>query len=217
MLAFAILATSLLGPCDAPEADPLRTVCPYLEALQELDHRRMAERWAPDVVSLSAGGERDTVDRLAARDMRAFERKMRTRWVYDVDSVRADSVFVTLLEANDFYDLLGVGTRTQDEVYVVTGGRIGEMRTRSASHPQGEFGAVYRQFTRWVLDTAKVRDAAMVEEGGLRFTGASAGPMREWLERWRRRASARPVRCGTSDPPATGGCQDAGISEKRRR
>jgi hypothetical protein len=193
MLALVILAARLLGPCDAPDADPLRTVCPYLEALQELDHGRMAQRWAPDVVTVGADGERGTVDLPAAREMRAFERKMRTRWVYTVDSVRADSVFVTLLEANDFYDLLGVGTRTQGAVYVVTGGRIAEMRTRSVSHPQGEFGAVYRQFKRWLLDTAQVRDAAMVKGDGLRFTAASAGPMREWVERWRRRASARPA------------------------
>ena len=193
MFALVILAARLLGPCDAPDADPLRTVCPYLEALQELDHGRMAQRWAPDVVTVGAEGERGTVDLPAAREMRAFERKMRTRWVYTVDSVRADSVFVTLLEANDFYDLLGVGTRTQGAVYVVTGGRIAEMRTRSVSHPQGEFGAVYRQFKHWLLDTAQVRDAVMVEGDGLRFTAASAGPMREWLERWRRRASARPA------------------------
>jgi hypothetical protein len=35
-----------------------------------------------------------------------------------------------------------------------------------------------------VLDTMRVRDGELVADGGLRFTGKSAGPMREWLERW---------------------------------
>jgi hypothetical protein len=98
-------------PCDAPDADPLRTVCAYLDALQ--------------------------------------------RWGYAVDSVRGDSVFTTLREANDFY-----------------------------SHPGGDFGSAYATFKRWVLDTMRVRDGELVADGGLRFTGKSAGPMREWLERW---------------------------------
>jgi limonene-1,2-epoxide hydrolase len=186
MLVIALLAARLLGPCDTPDAEPLRTVCPYLAALQDLDHDAMAARWAPAVVSVDARGESRAVDVRAARDMRAFEREMRTRWLYTVDSVRADSVFVTMREANDFYDLLGVGTRTQSEVYIVSAGRISEMRTSAVTHPGGDFRPAYQGFRRWLVDTARVRDPDLVEDGGLRFTGRSAKRMRPWLERWRR-------------------------------
>ena len=51
-----------------------------------------------------------------ARDMRAYERAAGTRWGYTIDSVQGDSAFATLTESNEFYDLLGVGPRTQREI-----------------------------------------------------------------------------------------------------
>jgi hypothetical protein len=185
MLLATLLVARLVGPCDAPHADPLRTVCPYLDALQRLDHQAMVSLRAPDAIWVHLDGTREAVEPESGRDMRDFERETRTRWLYAVDSVRRDTVFTTLREANDFYDLLGVGTRTQREVYVVRGGRVGEMRTLDYSHPGGDFGSAYTAFKRWVVDTMRVRDEELVADGGLRFTGKSAGPMLEWLERWR--------------------------------
>ena len=187
MLLIALLATGLLAPCDAPGADPLRTVCAYLDALQRLDHQGIVSLYAPDAIWVHTDGTRETVEPENGRDMRDFEREMRTRWRYAVDSVRGDSAFTTLEEANDFYDLLGVGTRTQREIYVAKRGRIGEMRTLGYSHPGGDFGATYTAFKRWVLDTMRVRDPELVGGDVLRFTGKSAPSMRKWLERWRTR------------------------------
>lgn len=192
MLVPLLLAVRLLGPCDTPETDPLRTVCPYLAALQKLDHKRMTAHTAPAMVSIGTDGRHRPADPQAARDIRAFERKMRTRWHYSIDSVHADSVFVTLWEANDFYDLLGVGTRTQAEIYIVADGRIAEQRTRGFTHPGGEYLPVYQGFKRWLLDTMRVREPKLVGEDVLHFTEASAEPMREWLERWRRRPGSQP-------------------------
>ncbi len=192
MFLATLLAAGLLGPCDAPDAAPLRTVCSYLDALQRLDHQAMASLWAPDAISVYKDGTRAAVDPERARDMRDFERETRTRWLYAVDSVRGDAVFTTLREANDFYDLLGVGARTQREIYVVRRGRVGEMRTLDYSHPGGDFGSTYTAFKRWVLDTMRVRDEELVADGGLRFTGKSARPMLEWLERWRSSGGRNP-------------------------
>jgi hypothetical protein len=187
MLLAMLLAAGLVGPCDAPHADPLRTVCPYLDALQRLDHEAMASLWAPDVVWVQSDGTREPLDRERTRNFRDFEREMRTRWLSTVDSVHGDSAFITRREANDYYDLLGVGDRTQREMYVVRGRRIGEMHILGSSHagPDYDSDSVYTAFKRWVLDTMRVRDPELIGDDVLRFTGKSAAPMREWLERWR--------------------------------
>ncbi len=185
MLPAILLAAGLLGPCENPQGDPLRTVCPYLDALQRLDHEAMAGLWAPDVVWVQTDGSRPPLDRERTRDFRDFEREMHGRWFTAVDSTHGDSAFITRREANDFYDLLGVGDRTQREMYVVRGGRIGEMHILSSFQPGPDYDSVYAAFKRWVLDTLRVRDPKLVGDDVLRFTGKSAPAMRGWLERWR--------------------------------
>jgi hypothetical protein len=54
-------------------------------------------------------------------------------------------------------------------------------------HSGGDFHSIYPAFKRWVIDTAKVRDTVLVGDGVLRFTAASAEPMRRWLTAWRKR------------------------------
>jgi hypothetical protein len=104
-----------------------------------------------------------------------------------IDSVRGDSAFATLTESNEFYDLLGVGPRTRREIFVARAGRIPD-------HAGADDGASRRglplhlhRVKRWVIDTAKVRDTVLVGDGVLRFTAASAEPMRRWLTAWRKR------------------------------
>ena len=95
--------------------------------------------------------------------------------------------FATLTESNEFYDLLGVGPRTQREIFVTSKGRIRIMRGLTMEHPGGDFDSVYTAFKRWVIDTAAVRDSVLVGDGVLRFTAESAEPMRQWLKAWRER------------------------------
>ena len=95
--------------------------------------------------------------------------------------------FATLTESNESYDLLGVGPRTQREIFVASTGRIRSMRGLTMEHPGGDFDSVYTAFKRWVIDTAAVRDSVLVGDGVLRFTAESAKPMRQWLKAWRER------------------------------
>ncbi len=194
MLAAVLLAGAMLEPCEAPESPALGVVCPYLQALQRLDHKAMAVRWAPTVISVFADGDTSEVQPEAARDMRDFERETHTRWTFAVDSARGDSVFVTLTEANDFYDLLGVGPRTQTELYVVSTGRISRMETLTSAHSGGEFRPVYRAFAEWLLSTAAASDPELVQDGRLRFTAASAKKMHPWLEAWHRQQGGKRAR-----------------------
>ena len=196
MLLPVLIGAALLGPCEATASPVHRVLCPYLQALERLDHEAMAVHWAPDVTTGGPDGEARPVQPGFARDMRAYERAVRTRWGYSIDSVRGDSAFATLTESNEFYDLLGVGPRTQSEVYVVRDGRIRSMWGVSETHPGGDFDSIYLAFKRWVIDTAKVRDPVLVGDGVLRFTAKSAAPMRKWLDAWRRRAE------GSGPPPS---------------
>jgi hypothetical protein len=189
MLFLLLLSGAVLGPCDPASSPTLRVVCPYLEALARLDHDAMAAFWAPDLALIDRDGDARPVQPAFARDMRAYERAAGTRWGYTIDSVRGDSAFATLTESNAFYDLLGVGPRTQREIFVAGAGRIRIMRGLTMVHPGGDFDSVYTAFKRWVIDTAKVRDPVLVGDGVLRFTAASAEPMRRWLKAWRARGS----------------------------
>ena len=170
MLTLILLSAALVGPCDPASSLTLRVVCPYLEALARLDHDAMAKLWAPDVVSIDRDGDPHPVQPAFARDMRGYERAAGTRWGYTIDSVHADSAFATLTESNEFYDLLGVGPRTQREIYVTGGGHVRIMRAVTMEHPGGDFDSVYSAFKRWVIDTAAVRDPLLVGAGVLRFT-----------------------------------------------
>jgi hypothetical protein len=187
MFAMFLLSGMLLGPCDPASFPTLRVVCPYLEALARLDHDAMAAFWAPDLVFIDSDGDTRPVQPAFARDMRAYERAAGTRWGYAIDSVRGDSAFATLTESNEFYDLLGVGPRTQREIFVASEGRIWIMQGLTMEHPGGDFDSIYTAFKRWVIDTAKVRDTVLVGDEVLRFTAASAAPMRRWLKAWRQR------------------------------
>lgn len=174
------------GPCDPPVQRALQVVCPYLRALQALDHERMAGYWAPTATSVALSGTVRPVDLEAMRAMRAFERGMGTRWAFQIDSVADHTVTVTLTEENAFYEALRVGRRTQTEAYVVAGAQIIQMRTLSLAHAQGEFGPAYTAFKSWLTTTEALGDSALMEHGSLRFDGRSAGHLKSWLRRWQR-------------------------------
>ena len=179
------LAIAALGPCDQPPARSVEIVCAYVVALEALDHDRMAAFWLPTTTSTSVSGETTLIDRDGKRAIRAFERAVNTRWTSRIESVAGDSITVTLTEANDFYDALGVGLRTQIESYVVHDGHIARTITHSYAHAGGDYLTAYQAFKRWVLTTDAVRDTTLVNGSVLRFTGESAEHMKPWLYAWR--------------------------------
>jgi len=179
----AVLLSSLLL---VPSAEPGTVVASYLDALAALDQNRMDSYCAPDIAWIGADGSERKVDAKSRRDMRDFEREMRTTWTYRILSVESGRVTAELFEQNDFYDLLGVGPRSQDEVYAVEGGLIRRMETRDVHHEHGDFQAEYARFKKWLLSTPAAKDPDLVHDGGLLFDAKSAKPMRRWLEKWSR-------------------------------
>ena len=178
-----LLLTRLL----ASGADPRGVVSGYLDALRNLDQKRMAAYCAPDLVWVGAdGSERKPADDRAARDMRGFEREMRTVWTYRVLAVEGGRVSAELSERSDFYELLGVGRRTQQEVYVVREGLIRRMETRDVLHARGDYKTAYARFQQWLLNTPAASDSCVLRDGALVFDAKSARRLRPWLEKWSR-------------------------------
>jgi len=169
-------------------ADPRQVVRGYLDALRDLDQDRMDAYCAPDLVWVGAdGSERKPPDAAAARGMRDFEREMKTVWTHRIVAVGGEWVTVEMTEKNDFYDLLGVGRRTQREVYFVRGELIHRIETREMRQERGDYRTEYARFQDWLLSTPAASDPNLVRDGGLRFDATSARRMRPWLEKWRRR------------------------------
>ena len=165
---------------------PRSVVTRYLNALRRLDQDEMDRFLADTVILRSMDGDEWTLDRTYSRDMRAFERAMRTRWSFRVRTADGERVTVALAEANEFYDLLGVGTRTQVEHYFVRGGRIDRMETIALSHESGDYSKAYEGFKRWLSHTPAASNQRLTRDEGktLIFNGVSAGAMRPWLQRW---------------------------------
>ena len=182
---FAASASNVAAQTQAPPADSPRAVMEnYLEGLKALDQDRMNRYYADTVTSRSLTGDESPVDRHAMRSMRDFERAVATSWTYRIAAVSGDKVSVELTEANEFYDLLGVGTRAQAVDYFVRDGRIYRMETTGRKHVSGDFTSAYEDFKRWLSTTAAARDQKIMREGGIVFDRDSAGLLRPWLERW---------------------------------
>lgn len=189
-----LLASMLIGHVvDArgwagPGADdlPQRVTMSYLKALAELDQDAMNGFLADRVTMGYADGEERVLDPQAAKNMRAFERGMKTRWSYRLKSVAGERVMVELTEGNEFYDLLGVGKRTQLETYFVRRGRIYRMQTTHVSHASGDFSTAYATFKTWLSQTPAATDARLTQDHAatMIFDGESATAMRPWLQRW---------------------------------
>ena len=182
MTAAVLLAAALL----VPGSDPREVVASYLDGLKALDQDRMDALCAPGMVSVGPDGSERTVDRESRRRMREFEREMHTSWTYRIEAVEGERVTVELFEHNDFYELLGVGRRAQEEVYVLHDGLIRRAETRSVRQEHGDYATEYARFKTWLMDTPAATDARIVRDGGLIFDAESAKRLRPWLERWKR-------------------------------
>jgi hypothetical protein len=180
------LAWLRISPAGSPANDPREVVSAYLRALEALDHDAMERYWAPGLVWVHADGSEEPASSDSSRKMRAFERGMRTSWTSRIRRADGERVEVEMTEKNDFYDLLGVGKRSQRETYSVRDGRIHRSETREVRHERGDFRTEYARFKAWLLKTDAARDPALVRDGGLVFDGPSAERMRRWLERWKR-------------------------------
>ncbi len=164
--------------------NPKRVISSYLKALKSLNHDRMNQYWAEEVILRSPNGSERTLDREFMREMRDFEREMNTLWSYRIKQVAGERVTVEMMEKNDFYDLLGVGKRTQVEVYFVRGGRIYRSETSNITQENGEFGSSYERFKEWLSKSAAAQDGRIMREGHLIFDGESAKRLRPWLKLW---------------------------------
>lgn len=189
---FLIFLFLLWGICPADISaqkvsgnSPRETVSLYLKALKALDHGRMEKYWAETVVQQGPDGPERKLNKAFIKGMRDFERGVKTVWKYEIKQTEGEQVTVELSEKNDFYDLLGVGTRFQTSIYFVREGRIYRMETRAMRHESGEdFNAVYASFKKWLMGSEAGNDKQLVGDGVLIWNRESAKRMYPWLKLW---------------------------------
>lgn len=163
------------------------TLRAYLDALKALDHSRMEKFWAEDVTIRRQDGTTVSLDRKQTRNFREFERTTNTKWRYKIIGAQDGAVTVLLTEQNDFYDLLGTGTRTQVDIYTVRSGRIESREIKFLVHEKGEEDEVYSQFKAWLFKQLDRPEPDLARpEGTLIFNGKSAPRMLYWLRKWNR-------------------------------
>jgi len=93
--AFCIVL-ALSTPLDArAQADsPGDVVTRYLNALQKLDQNEMDRFLAETVTLRNVDGDEWTLDKRYSRDIRAFERGMKTRWSFRVRTADGEALAV---------------------------------------------------------------------------------------------------------------------------
>ena len=177
-------------------SSPREVLSSYLKALKSLDHDGMERHWAEKVTTRYRDGSEEVLDREFSRKMRDFEREMKTVWSYKIMEVTGERVTVRLIESNDFYDLLGVGRRTQIAIYYVRDGKI--FRDEDGGyqrHQYGDFATRYASFKTWLTKTPAAQDPQIMQGQSLVWDAKGAKALRPWLKRWRKNCLLRPKLC----------------------
>jgi hypothetical protein len=113
---------------------------------------------------------------------------MRTQWSWKVQRRHDADVSVSLREANDFYEALGVGACVQTVVYSVLDGKIVHLATKEVSYSGRPYREAFPAFEAWLLTTPAAADPSIVHDGHLLFTPASGRLLGPWLKAWRERS-----------------------------
>lgn len=153
-----------------------KIVYAYLSALKNFDHAKMKTFIHPSMLFPDS----------KMKGYRAFEKEMRTVWIYTILKANEDSVFAEETEDNIFYDCLGVGARYQEYCYVLKDGLIFLTIQINMHHIHGEYKAAYARFLNWLLKSPAKNDSLLLRNEDLIFDGESAIRMKPWLQQWKR-------------------------------
>ena len=173
---------STRGPHEAPE-ETVRRLC---EARKALDAAQLERLLAEDYHGEQPDGSKTPYDRDRGRHIAEWERVMNTRWDYRILGVDGNAVTVLLSEQSDYFDLLGIGTRTQVTVYFVDAERVSRSLSKLDVQERGSQAKEFRRFHAWLLQQLEHPEPDLVgPDGRLIFDGKGAARMLFWLKRWR--------------------------------
>lgn len=172
-------------PAAAPHDAPVEIVRRLCEARKALDPGQMEAVLAVDYRGEQPDGSVIPCDRERGRRTVEWERGMDTRWDCRLLGVDGNAVKVLLTEESAYFDLLGIGTRTQVTVYFVEGGRVARSLSKLDVQQRGSQAREYGRFQEWLLQQMDPPDPELVgPDGRLLFDGRSAARMLTWLKRW---------------------------------
>lgn len=179
------VVTRAQPPAAAPHDAPVETVRRLCEARKALDAGQMEAVLAEDYRGEQPDGSEIPYDRERGRQVVEWERVMNTRWDYRVLGVDGDAVTVLLTEQSAYFDLLGIGTRTQVTVYFVEGGRVSRSLSKLDVQERGSQAREYRRFHDWLLQQMEHPEPELVgPDGRLIFDARGASRMLVWLRKW---------------------------------
>lgn len=174
---------------DAPAAESLEapeaTVRRLCEARKALDAAQMEAVLAEDYRGEQSDGSEIAYDRERGRQTADWERVMSTRWDYRILGVDGSAVTVLLTEESAYFDLLGIGTRTQVTVYFVDGGKVSRSLSKLDVQKHGSQAQEFRRFHAWLLQQIEQPEPELIgPDGRLIFDGKGAARMLHWLTKW---------------------------------
>jgi hypothetical protein len=165
--------------------DPVAVVRGYLTATKALSAEGMLAWLADDYRLVDTNRQERAYRRHLAAPICDWERVMNTRWSYRILGVNQNQVSVILVEHNDYWRLLGLGSRTQVIVYIVESGKIKKSLVKHLVEERGTQDEAFGRFKTWLLAQLKQPEPELVTpEGRLIFDGKSAPRMRYWLRKW---------------------------------
>lgn len=168
-----------------PQEPPVETVRRLCEARKALDAVQMDALIADDYQAEQPDGSKISYDRSRGRQTADWERVMGTRWDYRVLGVDGNAVTVLLTEQSAYFDLLGIGTRTQVTVYFADRGKVSGSLSKLDVQEHGSQSKEFRRFHAWLLEQLEQPEPDLVgPDGRLIFDGKGAARMLPWLAKW---------------------------------
>lgn len=164
---------------------PVETVRRLCEARKALDATQMEAVLAEDYRGVQPDGSEIAYDRERGRQTADWERVMGTRWDYRILGVDGSAVTVLLTEESAYFDLLGIGTRTQVTVYFVDGGKVSRSLSKLDVQERGSQAQEFRRFHAWLLQQIEQPEPELIgPDGRLIFDGKGGARMLFWLKKW---------------------------------
>lgn len=193
------------APANGPQEAPVETVRRLCEARKALDAGRMEALLAEDYRGLQPDGSEVAYDRDRGRHIVEWERAMNTRWDYRVLGVDGDAVTVLLTEQSAYFDLLGIGTRTQVTVYFAAGGKVSRSQSKLDVQEHGSQAKAFRRFQDWLLRQMEQPEPELIgADGRLIFDAKGGARMLHWLTKWNAvRDSSASSRSEDANPDAS--------------
>ena len=155
----------------------------YIEALDRHDVDGQYGHLSPEMLQ-PAPGKSAEAEKEEDRHDREFEAGSNARWSYAVVGPGLDSLEVTVTEAMDFYDALGVGPRSHHARYRFRDGKISNIESWDWTQKGRPYEGARDRFIAWLTKERPKAASRLMKGGRLVFTKETATEMTALAGKW---------------------------------